>query len=132
MSLDSSSRVREAAAALARLFASRPAGLFADIDGTISRMTRRPMDATVAPAARETLRLLSTQIDVVSVVTGRAVRRARMMVKVDEIGYVGNHGLEWLAGDQVVTHPGAVAARSALDAALRAVRAGVSDPGLVV
>ena len=53
------------------------------------------------------------------------------MVGVDEIGYVGNHGLEWLDGDQVVTHPGAVAARPALDAALRAIRASVNDPGLV-
>lgn len=95
-------------------------------------MTRRPMDATVTPMAREALRLLSTRLDVVSVITGRAVRRAQVMVGVAEIGYVGNHGLEWLAGDQVVTHPGAVAARPALDAALRAVRASVTDPGLVV
>src|SRR5690349_7535577 len=120
---DSGTRIRETAVLLSRLFAHWPAGLFVDVDGTISRMTRRPMDATVTPEARETLRLLATRLDVISVITGRAVRRAQVMVGVAEIGYVGNHGLEWLAGDLVVTHPGAVAARPALDAALRAVRA---------
>jgi trehalose 6-phosphate phosphatase len=129
---DSGTRLGEVVAALTHVLASRPAGLLADVDGTISRMTRRPMDATVALEARETLRRLAASLDVVSVVTGRAVRRAQLMVGVAEIGYVGNHGLEWLHDGQVVTHPGAVAARPALDAALRAVRAWVFDPGLVI
>jgi trehalose 6-phosphate phosphatase len=131
MTSDSGSRIREAAALLSQLFASRPAGLFADIDGTISRMTRRPMDAGVTDEARESLRRLAAHLDLVTVVTGRAVTRARRMVNVPEIGYVGNHGLEWWHTDQIVTHPGAVAARPTLDAALRAVRATVFDPGLV-
>src|SRR6266536_4554242 len=127
MSSDSGSRVREAAALLSRLFASRPAGLFADIDGTISRMTRQPMDAGVTSEARESFRRLASQLEVVTVVTGRAVTRAQQMVGVLEIGYVGNHGLEWWHDGEVATHAGAVAARPTIDAALRAVRATVSD-----
>src|SRR5689334_16898433 len=110
MNLDGGFRVRAAAASLTRLFASRPAGLFADIDGTISRMTRQPMAATVTDEARAALRQLARRLDLATVVTGRAVSRAQLMVGVAEIGYVGNHGLEWLDGDRVVTHPGAVAA----------------------
>src|SRR5207248_10975400 len=93
MSADGGSRVRAAAASLRHLFANRPAGLFADIDGTISRLTSRPLDATVTPAARESLRRLASDLEIVTVVTGRAVTRARRMVDVPEIGYVGNPGL---------------------------------------
>src|SRR5581483_4757720 len=132
MNTDGGSRVRAAAASLRQLFAQRPAGLFADVDGTISRLTSRPMDASVTAEARDALRRLAADLEVVAVVTGRAVTRARRIVGVPEIGYVGNHGLEWWHDGQVVTHPGAAAARPTLDAALRAVRASVPDPGLVV
>lgn len=131
MSLDGGSRVEGAVASLRELFSNGPAGLFADIDGTISRLTSRPMDAAVTAEVRESLRRLASELAIVSVVTGRAVSRARRIVDVPEIGYVGNHGLEWWHEGQIVTHPGAAAARPTLDAALRAVRSLVTDPGLV-
>jgi trehalose 6-phosphate phosphatase len=131
MCSDGGSRVDGAVVSLRRIFANRPAGLFADVDGTISRLTARPMDATVTPEARESLRRLAGELEIVSVVTGRAVTRARRIVDVPEIGYIGNHGLEWWQDGQIVTHPGAAAARPMLDAALRAVRSAVPDPGLV-
>jgi trehalose 6-phosphate phosphatase len=131
MHSDGGSRIDGAAVSLRRLFANRPAGLFADVDGTISRLTPRPMDASVTPATRESLRRLAGDLEIVSVVTGRAVARARRIVNVPEIGYIGNHGLEWWHDGQIVTHPGAAAARPTLDAALRAVRSAVPDLGLV-
>ena len=126
------SRVGRAVDALLELFQARPAGLLADVDGTISRITRQPMAATVSPEARRALAELAARLDVVSVITGRAVSRARLMVATPEIGYVGNHGLEWWENDQVVTHPAAALARRDFDAALRAVRATVSRPGVIV
>jgi trehalose 6-phosphate phosphatase len=73
---------------------------------------------------------LTSELDLVAVVTGRAVERAQQMVGVTGPAYVGNHGLEWLQDDMVIRHPEAVAARPALEAATNAIRAAISDPGL--
>jgi trehalose 6-phosphate phosphatase len=131
-SLASRARVRSAAAALRHLFEITPAGLLTDVDGTISRITRRTGDATVEPVARRALTQLCGQLNLVAVVTGRAVERARHMVGVAEASYVGNHGLEWLHEGSVRTDPAAEAARPQLDAALAAVRAVIPDRDLQV
>jgi trehalose 6-phosphate phosphatase len=130
--LASRARVRGAARALRHLFADRPAGLLTDVDGTISRITRRTNDATVASGARRALTRLCGELDLVAVVTGRAVERAVLMVGVPEASYVGNHGLEWLQNGVVVTDPAAEAARPALEAALHEVRAAVDASDLTV
>lgn len=121
----SRARVRRAAGALRRLFETRPAGLLTDVDGTISRITRQTNDATVTAAARRALGHLAGELDLVAVVTGRAVERALVMVGVDGLGYVGNHGLEWLYEGAVKADPAAEAARPHLEAALAAVRAAI-------
>ena len=128
----SRARVRRAAGALRRLFEARPAGLLTDVDGTISRITRHTNDATVGPVARRALTRLSNDLDLVAVVTGRAVERARRMVDVADANYVGNHGLEWLHDGVVQTDPAAEAARPHLDAALAAVRSAIRDRDLIV
>ena len=129
--LASQARVRTATRALRRLFSERPAGLLTDVDGTVSRITAHTNDATVSPGARRSLTRLSGDLDLVAVVTGRAVTRAQRMVGVAELAYVGNHGLEWLHDGVVQTDPDAVAARPALEAAMSAIRAAVPDPGLI-
>lgn len=125
-------RVRATAGALRRLFGRRPAGLLTDIDGTISRITARNDDATVSPTARRALAQLADHLDLVAVVTGRSVQRAREMVGVPTIGYVGNHGLEWLQGGVLHQHPAGRAARPTFDAALAAIRVALPDPGVVL
>jgi trehalose 6-phosphate phosphatase len=117
---------------LRRLFEHRPAGLLTDVDGTISRITRRTNDATVTPGAQRSLARLAEHLEVVTVVTGRAVERARRMVGVETIGYVGNHGLEWLQDGVVQVDPAAEAARPILQEALAAVFAAVPSSELVV
>src|SRR5215208_6074052 len=94
--LASHARVRRVAGILRRLFENRPAGLLTDVDGTISRITRHTNTATVSPMARRSLTRLTRELDLVAVVTGRAVERAQQMVGVASASYVGNHGLEWL------------------------------------
>ena len=96
----------------------RPAGLFTDIDGTISHMTPRPDESRVEPAARAALDRLAARLDLVGVVTGRALDVAEGLVGLRTLVYVGNHGLERSEGGQHWDHPDAVAARSALQAAL--------------
>jgi trehalose 6-phosphate phosphatase len=125
-------RVRRATAALRRLLGNTPAGLLTDVDGTISRITRHTNDATVSPIVRRALTRLASELDLVAVVTGRAVERARRMVGVAEASYVGNHGLEWLQAGTVHTDPAAEAARPHLDAALTAVRAVIPEHDLIV
>jgi trehalose 6-phosphate phosphatase len=128
----SRARVRRAASALRQLFDARPAGLLTDVDGTISRITRQTNAATVTDGARRSLTRLAAHLDLVAVVTGRAVERALTMVAVDGISYVGNHGLEWLQDGTVRTDPAAEAARPALEAALTAVFAAIPRSELVV
>lgn len=128
----SRARVRRVAGALRRLFESRPAGLLTDVDGTISRITRQTNDASVEPVTRSALTRLASQLDLVAVVTGRAVARAQQMVGVSGLSYVGNHGLEWLQDGVVQTDPAAEAARPHLDAALAAVRAAIPERDLHV
>lgn len=130
--LGSRARVRRAAAALRQLFTARPAGLLTDVDGTISRITRHTNDATVADPARRSLTRLAQELDLVAVVTGRAVERARQMVDVETVSYVGNHGLEWLHAGIVETEPAAEAARPILKEALAAVLAVVPAHELVI
>ena len=114
------------------LFETRPAGLLTDVDGTVSRITARTNDATVSAAARRALTRLTGHLDLVAVVTGRAVERAQRMVGVAEASYVGNHGLEWLHDGVVQTDPAAEAARPHLDTALSAVRAQIHERDLTV
>lgn len=128
----SAARVRRAVRLLRGLLAERPSGLLTDVDGTISRITAQTNAATVSAGARRDLIRLTSQLDLVAVVTGRAVDRARRMVAVDGAAYVGNHGLEWLDDGVVRSDPAADAARPAFDAVLAAIRAAAPESGVVV
>ncbi|MBA3413986.1 MAG: hypothetical protein H0U10_02020, partial [Chloroflexia bacterium] len=75
-----------------------PAGLLSDIDGTLSDIAPTPADAFVAEGIKESLRRLAARLALVAVVSGRAAEAGRTMVGVDELLYVGNHGMERLRG----------------------------------
>lgn len=113
-----------------------PAGLVTDIDGTISAIAATPEEATVEPAAREALRRLASRLALVGVVSGRAAAAGRAMVGLDEIAYVGNHGMERLHRGTTWAHPGAAAGAGGLTAALAEVEAGArsagADAGLLI
>lgn len=95
-----------------------PAGLLSDVDGTISAIAPTPGDAFVAEAIQESLRRLARRLALVAVVTGRAAEAGRTMVGVEELLYVGNHGMERLRGGVRTAHPAAAASEGALGAAL--------------
>ena len=113
-----------------------PAGLILDIDGTISEIAPTPGDAFVSDTVRHTLRRLAGQLTLVAVVSGRAAAVGAEMVGVDDMLYIGNHGMEWRHRDEPWTHPGAAASRAAMTAALdeiaAEVRAGGHDNGIAV
>ena len=92
-----------AAQSLARqvvqLLDRKRAGLATDVDGTISPIAARPEEAIVLPKARQALAGLKDLLEVVAVVTGRSAEDARKMVGIDDLTYIGNHGLEmWREG----------------------------------
>jgi trehalose-phosphatase len=78
------------------LLAAEPAraALFLDVDGVLAPIVERPEDASVPPETRVELERLAGLYGLVACVTGRESERAREIVGVDGIRYVGQHGLE--------------------------------------
>ena len=75
------------------------AALLCDIDGTISPIAPRPVDAHVPDAFRDLLAALVGRIGLVAFVTGRALEDGRHMIPLEGAAYIGTHGLETMAAD---------------------------------
>jgi trehalose 6-phosphate phosphatase len=70
------------------------AAIFLDVDGVLAPIVPRPEDARVPEDIRSELRRLAARYALVACVSGRAGDDARSVVGVQELTYVGNHGLE--------------------------------------
>lgn len=70
------------------------AALFLDVDGALAPIVERPEDARVPEETRAELARLAASYGLVACVTGRDGDRAREIVGVDGLRYVGQHGLE--------------------------------------
>ena len=86
--------LEEAVAAAAQVVRERPSALISDIDGTLSPIVASPEEAVVLPECRRALHALATRLDLVAVISGRTAAEAHRMVGLDDLLYVGNHGLE--------------------------------------
>ena len=114
------------------VLAFTPAGLVTDIDGTISPTAPTPEDAAVSPACRDALQSLCARLALVAAVSGRDAAKAREMVGLDGMVYVGNHGLErWQDGGISVVEEARQYVPLIRDA-VEALRAGLDAPGLIV
>ncbi len=71
-----------------------PFGLITDIDGTISQTAPTPQQAKVSPICRQHLSALCKQLALVAAISGRPAAEAKNMINIDEMVYIGNHGLE--------------------------------------
>jgi trehalose 6-phosphate phosphatase len=82
--------------ALLAPFAAAPerSALVFDVDGTLSPIAPRPELAVVPERTRAELRRLAGAYRLVACVSGRAAADARRLVGLEELTYVGNHGLE--------------------------------------
>lgn len=96
-----------------------PLGLVSDMDGTLSHIVPRPDAAAITPRARTLLSTLSERLSLVALVSGRAAADLRARAGLLQLVYVGNHGLERWANEQVQVRPEAAAYRPAMQAALR-------------
>src|ERR1044071_1635292 len=77
------------------LLAARPetAGVLFDVDGTLAPIVDRPEDAAVPEETRALLRDLRHRYGLVACISGRTEDDARRVVGVDELVYVGEHGM---------------------------------------
>jgi trehalose 6-phosphate phosphatase len=113
------------------VLARRPSGLFTDIDGTLSPIVPVPDEAIVPDRIRAALAALATRLELVVAVTGRAVEDARRMVGLDQIGYIGNHGIERWQDGRVLIHPEAEPYASRVGSTVRRLAALIPLPGVL-
>lgn len=114
---------------LLELLASSPAGLITDVDGTISPIAPTPEEARLLPEARSALARLVPHLRLVAAVSGRQARQVAEMVGVPGMAYVGNHGLDWLEGGQLLASPEAQPYLPALSSCLSRLRDALADDG---
>ena len=65
-----------------------------DVDGVLAPIVAVPQEAAVPPVTRDELRRLNGRYALVACISGRAGADARRVVGLDELVYVGEHGLE--------------------------------------
>jgi trehalose 6-phosphate phosphatase len=77
-------------------FRSEPAhaAVLLDIDGTLAPIVDRPEDAEVPEATRTEVERLAGRYGLVACISGRPSAEARRLVGLDQLEYVGVHGLE--------------------------------------
>jgi trehalose 6-phosphate phosphatase len=87
--------VREAVAFALSHLDRKPLLVVSDFDGTLSRIVDDPWGATILPLGRHALRALAAQPDVhVVVLSGRSAPDVAKRVRVGNVTYLGNHGME--------------------------------------
>jgi trehalose 6-phosphate phosphatase len=74
--------------------APQEAAILLDIDGTLAPIVADPAASAVPESTRAELRRLAARYAFVACLTGRTAERARQIVGVDELEYIGEHGLE--------------------------------------
>jgi len=106
--------VERAVAQVVAVLCRQPAGLFTDIDGTISQMARIPSEAFVGESPKESLRTLGSAISIVGAITGRGAADAATMLGLEGTVVIGNHGYERLQAGERLIHPSALGSRASV------------------
>lgn len=105
----------------------RPSALLSDFDGTLSPIAPTPEAAHLHPDLVHVLPELASREPLFGIITGRAVDDARRKVGVEDVLYVGNHGLEWFDDGAYRAHPAGLAAEQAIIDALAAIDQDLRD-----
>ena len=101
---------------------SRSAGLFLDIDGTLSEIVPLPHEATISTPIKDAISTLASRLALVCIVTGRPAASGKRMVGLDQLTYVGNHGMEWIHEGRSFTDPTAAPYEADVSRVLNAVK----------
>ncbi len=105
-------------------------GLLTDLDGTLSELVSNPEDSVVSPQVRDPLAALCRKLHLVAVITGRSAFQARRIVAIDDLLYVGNHGLEQLENGELSVPASVKAHLQALDELKLSLEAELAVPGV--
>ena len=105
--------------------AGSPLVVLLDVDGTLAPIAPRPEDASVPAPTRAAVTALARARDThVALVSGRGAGDARRLVGVDGVWAIGNHGLETIDPDGMLSIDERVAA---WEDALQSVRASAAE-----
>lgn len=119
----------------------RPLLVISDFDGTLSQIVSDPWAASIIPLARRALRSLAAIDGVeVAMLSGRTARDVAGRVRVGNVRYLGNHGIERARLDRrgrpsalsVQTDPGLEPFAPAAEALAAGVPRLIAEPWLVV
>lgn len=70
--------------------------IFLDYDGTLTQITKTPQQAVLSKEVKRTLKLLAQNPRcILIVISGRALNNLKKIIRIKNIIYVGNHGLEF-------------------------------------
>ena len=105
-------------------------GLMVDFDGTLAPIAPTPDEAVISPAALDALRRVAPAIEMVCVISGRALANLTARVDLPGATFVGNHGAEYLDGHLRV-EPGVADYRETVAGVLEHLRSRVDDPAFV-
>jgi trehalose 6-phosphate phosphatase len=72
------------------------AAILTDIDGTLTPIVERPEQVALGPRAIALVERLADRYGLIGCISGRPAQEAKRLVRIDGIGYAGNHGLELL------------------------------------
>lgn len=102
-------------------------GLLSDMDGTLSPIVNHPDDARATPKNLELLEKLNQQLELVGIITGRAVNDVREKVNIEGLVYAGNHGMEQWENGEVIVPPEIAAFRPNLEVVIQQVEPHLLD-----
>jgi trehalose 6-phosphate phosphatase len=98
-----------------RIQSANRVALFLDFDGTLAPIVADPSTARLSEVVREALqRLVERESIVTTVISGRAVEDLYVRIRVDNVIYSGNHGLEIFGRGMRFVEPAADARREHL------------------
>ena len=106
-------------------------GLMVDFDGTLAPIAPTPDEAVISPAALDALRRIVEAVEMVCVVSGRALDDLASKVDLPGATLVGSHGVEYLDGRGLRVEPGAIEYRETIAGVMEHLRSDVDDPGIV-
>lgn len=102
-------------------------GIVCDMDGTLSHIVNEPSAAKITPKNLDLLTQLHNQLDLVALLSGRAVKDLAERAGLPQLTYVGNHGMEHWQDGQVIVAPEIAKFRPNLEAAIQAIEPHLID-----
>lgn len=107
-------------------------GLFSDVDGSISRTVPTPEQAVVSQNCRHFLLTLCQKLILVAVISGRPASKIKEMIGIEDIIYIGNHGLEQLVKGEYKLAPDAEGYPKIIKATLKELEPLLSGEGVTI